>query len=243
MCSPRCRPTRAVSADHIEDAWQQDRPSRLTRRPAASTEATCSAVFSTTVQPAARAGAGFHPPSVSGKFHGDDRGDDARRFPTDQRKLALVGGRDFRTPYPQARHRSAGSGSVPAVRSGTSRIGLPISRLINKAISLRCSPPDRRSAGGSHRGLVGAVAARRHDQMPYAPRHGGICVSRLRPGEIDQCRAVSQRSLLRGRAVDRCPALASNEHAVRKLGVGGELRQSVAATGSETMRSTSLSGG
>jgi hypothetical protein len=52
---------------------------------------------------------------------------------------------------------------------------------------------------------------------------GGICVSRLRPGEVHECRAISCRVHCPSRAVDRGPAFAANEHGVRNLGLGGEL--------------------
>ena len=71
--------------------------------------------------------------------------------------------------------------------------------------------------------------------------HGGICVSRLRPGEITSVEPSLQA--LPSRAVDRCPALAAMNMPSGILVSVASCRQSVAATGSETMRSTSLSGG
>ena len=72
--------------------------------------------------------------------------------------------------------------------------------------------------------------------------HGRICVSRLRPGEIDECRAVSRRVHCPSRAVDRCRRSPPMNRPSGSLVSAASCRQSVAATGSETMRSTSLSG-
>jgi hypothetical protein len=53
--------------------------------------------------------------------------------------------------------------------------------------------------------------------------HGRICVGGLCPGEIDQRRTIPGRSHWAGRAIDRRSALATDEHALRDRGVGGEL--------------------
>jgi hypothetical protein len=42
-------------------------------------------------------------------------------------------------------------------------------------------------------------------------RHGGVRVSRLRPGELDECRAVSGGVHCLSRAIDRSATLAANE--------------------------------
>jgi hypothetical protein len=54
-------------------------------------------------------------------------------------------------------------------------------------------------------------------------RHSGICVSRLRPGELDEGRAVPGGVHGPSRAIDRTTTLAANEKALRNAGPGGEL--------------------
>ena len=54
-------------------------------------------------------------------------------------------------------------------------------------------------------------------------RNRGVGISRLRPGELDQRRAVPRGGHGPSRAVDRCTAFAANEDALGNVGSSGHL--------------------